>query len=137
MESGIFGAKPLETFFPALANMESVQAALHEELGGRSASIVDKLKSGSSLSDCELAAAHDIISDVVHNSGASEWGTAGLGDRVEFGIVVVRFGPVYWIEAGEADPIGYFETLDRARDVAEMNYEPFISALARQKEEDE
>jgi hypothetical protein len=133
---GYFGTKPLEAFLPALADVESVQAALHKEFGERSVGIVNILKSGSPLPDSELSA-YDIISDIVSNNGTPEWSINGLGNAGAFSIIVVQFGPIYWIEAGEADPLGYFETLEQARDAAEMNYEPFITALAEQEGDNE
>lgn len=102
MQSDYFGAKPLEVFFPALATIESVQAALHDEFGERSAAIVDKLKSRSPLSECELSA-YDIISDIVSNESIVEWSTTGFGGAGEFGINVMRFGTVYWIQGGEGE----------------------------------
>jgi hypothetical protein len=135
MQSKYFGAKPLEAVLPALATIESVQTALHDEFGERSAEIVNKLKSGLPLLDCELSA-YDIITDIVGNESAVEWSTAGLGSEDEFPINVMRFGTVYWIEAQEFDPLGYFETIEQAIDVAEICYEPFITALAEQKKDD-
>ena len=37
----------------------------------------------------------------------------------------------------EFDPIGYFETKESAKDCAEFNYQPFITALAERKKGDE
>jgi hypothetical protein len=37
-------------------------------------------------------------------------------------------GPVFWIDAAEFDPIGYFDSLRAAKEYAEGEYEPYVSA---------
>jgi hypothetical protein len=54
----------------------------------------------------------------------------GLGGYDEFGINIMKFGGVYWIEAQEFDDIGYFSSEDDASSIAEGEYEPFISAAS-------
>jgi len=49
------------------------------------------------------------------------WG--GYGD---FGIEIMKFGPMYWIQAAEFDPICFFKTSNDAYIVAESNYCEFI-----------
>lgn len=126
----LFGAKPLESFFPVLASLDSVQVRLRREFRKRTAGILAKLRAELPLSDEELSA-YDIITDLVKNDSAPEETISGLGAYDdEFAINIMRFGSVYWIEAMDFDDIGYFETLKAARDCAESNYEPFITALA-------
>jgi hypothetical protein len=52
------------------------------------------------LSDDELAA-HDIIADLVSNESAAADQLVGLGDAGEFWITIMRFGPLYWIDAAD------------------------------------
>jgi hypothetical protein len=113
-----------------------VQTALHEEFHERAQEILDKLKAGLPISDDDLSA-HDIISDLVRNESTGEETLYGLGDFGEFPIHIMRFGSVFWINDSDWGPIGYFETLESARDYAEFNYEPSITALAQSKEEDD
>jgi hypothetical protein len=63
----IFGAKPLESFFPSLAALPSVQTALREEFGKDGSAIIAKMKAGESSSDEEVGAL-DIIHDLVRNN---------------------------------------------------------------------
>ena len=60
-----------------------------------------------------------------------------MGDAGSFPINILRFGPVYWIDAMEFDSIGYFETLENAINCASSEYEPFITALDENEEEEE
>jgi hypothetical protein len=46
----------------------------------------------------------------------------------EFAITLMRFGPVFWIDAAEFDPIDYFDSLRAAKEYAEGEYEPYVSA---------
>src|SRR5262249_44142524 len=124
----VFGAKPLESFFPSLAELPSVQTALREEFGKDGSVIIAKMKAGESLSDEELGA-HDIIHDIVHNNSVVTDSLAGWSsaDNDIFPINVMQFGSVFWIEAPEFDDIGYFDTAKDAKEVAEANYERFIT----------
>jgi hypothetical protein len=131
----IFGAKPLESFFLSLAALPSVQTALREEFGKDGSAIIAKMKAGESLSDEELGA-HDIIHDLVHNNSVVADSLAGRSRACNdtFPINVMQFGSVFWIEAPEFDDIGYFDTLEEAKDAAEFNYEPFITDALEHKD---
>jgi hypothetical protein len=134
MES-LFGAKPLESFFPSLAALPSVQTALREEFGKDAPAIIAKMKAGEPLSDEELGA-HDIIHDLVHNDSVEAdslegWSSA---DNDTFGINVMQFGSVFWIQAMEFDDIGYFDKLQNAKEAAEANYGPYITEASEHKD---
>jgi hypothetical protein len=134
--TGLFGARSLDSFFPTLASLTSVQAALCAEFGEGTEEILAKLKAGLPLSDNELSA-HDIIVDLVMNNSVAEDTISGLGAYDdEFPIDLMRFGSVYWIAALEFDDIGYFETIEAARRCAECEFEPFITALAERRDEE-
>jgi hypothetical protein len=49
----------------------------------------------------------------------------------------MNFGRIYWIQAPEFDDIGYFGSLEEAKDIAESEYEPFITACKEAKENGE
>jgi hypothetical protein len=128
--NGYLGDKPLEFFFPSLAESLPVQKALSEQFGERAPSIVAKLKAGQSLSDEELGA-HDIIHDLIRNSSIGVHSIEALGAYDDtFSVNVMQFGNVFWISAMEFDDIGYFDDLEQAKSAAEANYEPFITALS-------
>src|SRR6516225_23891 len=120
----IFGAKPLESFFPSLAVLPSVQTALREEFGKDGSAIIAKMKAGESLSDEELGA-HDTIHELVRDDSIVADSIAGWSSACDdtFPINVMQFGSVFWIEAPEFDDIGYFDTLEKAKDAAKFNYE--------------
>jgi hypothetical protein len=46
----------------------------------------------------------------------------------------MQFESLFWIEAPEFDDIGYFHTLEEAKDAAEFNYEPFITEASEHKD---
>jgi hypothetical protein len=130
----IYGAKPLESFFPSLAALPSVQTALRKEFGKHGSAIIAKMKAGESLSDVELGA-HDIVDDLVHNNSdvansLEGWSSA---DDDTFAINIMQFVTAFWIEAPEFDDIGYFGTLEEAKSAAEYNYEPFITEASEHK----
>jgi hypothetical protein len=134
-EPSILGAKPLESLFPSLAALSSVQTALRKEFGKHAPAILAKMKAGKSLSDQELGA-HDTIHDLVSNNSIvadslTGWSSA---DDDTFGINIMQFGSVFWIEAPEFDDIGYFDTLEDAKEAAKFNYEPFITEASEHKD---
>ena len=136
MITDMYGAKPLESFFPSLAALPSVQAALTEELGKDGLTIIAKMNAGeTTLSDEELGA-HDIVHDLVHNNSVVADSLAGWSSASDdtFPINVTQFGSVFWIEAPEFDDIGYFDTLEEAKDAAEADYEPFITEASEHKD---
>jgi hypothetical protein len=134
MTQSIFGDKPLESFFPSLAELPSVQTALEAEFGKNVSAIIAKMKAAESLSEEELGA-HDIISDLVRNDSVAADSIDGWSSAYNdtFSINIVQFGSVFWIEAAEFDDIGYFGTRQEAKDAAECNYEPFISEALEHK----
>jgi hypothetical protein len=131
----IFGARPLESFFPSLAALASVQTALIKEFGKDGSTIITKMKAGESLSYEELRA-HNTIHELVHNDSVVADSLAGWSSACNdiFSINVMQFGSVFWIEAPEFDDIGYFDTLEQAKGVAEFNYEPFITEASEHKD---
>jgi hypothetical protein len=97
--------------------------------------IIVKMKAGESLSDEELGA-HDTIHDLVHNDSIVAYSLEGWSSACNdtFPINVMQFGSVFWIEAPEFDDIGYFDTLEEAKDAAEFNYEPLITEALEHKD---
>jgi hypothetical protein len=128
----MYGAKPLESFFPSLAAHPSVQTALREEFGKDGSTVIAKMKAGESLSD----EAHNVILDLVHNDAVEADSLAGWSSSCNdtFPINVMQFGSVFWIAAPEFDDIGYFDTLEEAQAAAEANYEPFITEASEHKD---
>jgi hypothetical protein len=94
----IFGAKSLESFFQSLATLPSVQTALRKEFGKHA-----------SESDEELGA-RDTIYDLIRNNSVVADSLAGWSSAAAdtFGINIMQFGSVFWIEAIEFDDIALF-----------------------------
>ncbi len=63
MSSDLDTHKPLESFFPKLATLDTVEVALRKEFNERTPAIINKLNTGQPLVDHELSA-HDIITDL-------------------------------------------------------------------------
>ena len=132
--AGFLGEKSLESFFPSLAALPSVRTTLRREFGKRAPGILAKMKAGVSLSD-EEGGPEDTIHDLIHNNPVVVESLEGLSSAYDetFPINIVRFGKVFWIDAMEFDDVGYFDTLQKAKDAAEFNYEPFITAAKEEK----
>jgi hypothetical protein len=86
------------------------------------------MKTGESLSDEEVGA-YDTICDLIRNNSFVAVSLTGWSSAADdtFGINIMQFGSVFWIETMEFDDIGYFDTLEDAKEAAEANYEPFIT----------
>jgi hypothetical protein len=133
--NAMYFAKPLESFFPSLVALPSVESSLRKEFGKDASAIIAKLNAGEPLSNEELGA-HDIINDLVRNDSVMVDSLAGWRSAYNdtFSIDVMQFGSVFWVEAQEFDDIGYFDTLEKAKDAAEFNYEPFITEASEHKD---
>jgi hypothetical protein len=129
----LFGAKPLDSFFPAFAKLALVRSALQKHFQKEAAGILKKLSAKLPLEGDELAA-HDIIHDLVMNESEAADAIEALGSYEDtFSIVIMKFGSVYWVQAAEFDDVGYFDTIEKAKAFAESNFEPFITALNESK----
>ena len=89
------------------------------------------------MSQDDLDNCYDIVANLITNDSETVGSYTGLGGLGEFSISVMKFYNVYWIEAPEFDDVGYFESLENAKDAAEFNYEPFITAWNEAKEKGE
>lgn len=130
------GTKPLEAFYPALAQNKRDQRALRKGFGPTATGIIDKLTAGITLEGDELGA-EDTIADLIMNEAKVVHSISARGSYDDFDINVLRFGPVFSIQAIEFDEIGYFGSKKSAISFAESEYESFISAFEEFEEEDE
>ena len=130
----MFDTKPIVYFFPSLVKEERVIVALREQLGTAYEQALKELLAGHY--DGAGGDAHDIILDLVLNDSEELESLEGLGYAGAFPIEILRFGPLFWIRAPEFGHTGYFETQEDAVSYAEANWEPFISALEDEGEEE-
>jgi hypothetical protein len=130
------GTKPLEAFYPALAQNKRIQRTLKKEFGPAAMGIIDKLTAGIPLEGDEVSA-EDTIADLVMNGAKVVHSIGARGGYEDFDINILRFGPVFSIRAIEFDEIGYFDSKECAISAAESEYEGFISALDEFQEDDE
>ena len=124
----MFGQKPLDSFSTRLIRTKRVQDEMKRILGDEAKHIIDKVMADQALSQDDIDNCHDLLTDLVGNELEPETGFKGFGSAGEFGINVMNFEGVYWISAPEFNDIGYFGSREEAEAVAEMNYEPSISA---------
>ena len=124
--------KPIEFFFPRLATLDAVEAALREEFGTRTPVIINKLKTCQALVDDEVGV-HAIIVDLVRNESEAikslrvrrQEQMDTVYDKIY--ITIMRFGSgrrhhVYWIQGGEYGDAGYFETMRTVKLYADIMY---------------
>jgi hypothetical protein len=130
------GTKPLNAFYPALAQNKKVQKALKKEFGPVANGIIDKLKAGTPLEENEQGA-EDTIADLVMNEAKVVHSIEARGGYDNFDVNILRFGPVFSIRAIEFDEIGYFSSKKNTISAAESEFEGFISALKEAEDEDE
>ena len=130
--------EPIEAFYPRLALMPSIQAALKMKYGKASAGLLQKLLEGAPFDEGSPEDVEDFIHDQVHQNAvcvhsieamaADEWDS--------FDIDVMHYGPLFFIQANEYDDIGFFETLEMARNQAEGEWCDQIEARAEYLEEE-
>ena len=124
---------PIKEFFPQLALDPRIINELNRQAGDKSEPLRQGMLSGS-LSEIDAEQVLDFITDLIINEAVEVDRQLGLGAYDEqFPISVMRFGPIYWVEANEFDPIGYFKSQEHAEEVAGMEYSDFIGALKRPK----
>jgi hypothetical protein len=130
-----YGTKPLEALLPALVEDPVVSRALEEEFGAEKDRAVAELLMGD-LSG-EGGHAHDVISDLLSNEHETVEVLYGLGYAGAFPISIERLGPAIWIQAVEFDPIGYFDTVEEALEVARGEYDTAIARLEESQQSGE
>ncbi len=102
--------KPIEKYFPLLAEDETVQKAITEEFADCSGIIIEELRSGNPRDEV-----YNLIIDLIANNPETVETECRLGAYdAPFPISIVRFGPVFWIEAQEFDDIRYFGSFEDA-----------------------
>ena len=128
-----FGQKSLDSFASRLIRLTRVQDEMQRILRTEAQPIIDKVSAGQALSQDDINNCHDLLVDLVDNESEPETGFEGFGTGL-FSINVMNFGGVvYWVEALEFDPIGYFGSRKEAEEIAESEYEPFITAALRRR----
>jgi len=126
-------------FLPALITekRDEIVNELEGSFPEHSNEIIRKIASAEKLSADEKYAI-EIIHEMVHNEAQEVGSINGLGpDNDVFPIDIMRYGPVFFIRAPEFDDKGYLSSVKEARAYAEGEFEPYITALAEYKVEND
>lgn len=116
----------IEEFYPELILDEKVQKELINVLGRKKASLVIKqFAENISWKDIDVDF-EDIVADVIDNESEEVNVLIGNGCYGEFPIHIMKFGPLFWVNAQEFDPIGYFKEKESAESCAEFEYQSFL-----------
>lgn len=131
-----WGNQSLDYFYEELAKDPRIRLALEKEFGEKAPVILAKLTNEEELEGDELGAL-DTITDLVLSEGEAQETIGCWGGEGEFPLNIIRFGPVFWIQAPEFDDIGFFDSLKEAIEVAESEFADFIAEYLEHEEEDD
>lgn len=113
---------PLTHFYPILATSKEVRLALQSGFGDDADQIVSLLRKGQELPD-EYTDVHDVLHDLVHNDARGVDSTSVEGSEAgDYDINVTEFAGVYFVEAPQFDPLGYFWSRDEANEAIRMRW---------------
>jgi hypothetical protein len=120
------GPHPLITFKDKLLKKVEVIKSLKNHYGEEFELYLKAFKNGSD-EDIELEC---ILNHDLWESSATDISFEGAGPEDDtFFIQIMKFGPLYFIQADEFDDIKYFDDLNCASAYAQIVYEPYITAL--------
>ena len=119
----IYKTHNLKEFYSEIIKMDEVQSVITEKYGPvRCQQIVQKFSEGihhdNIPDDIE-----QIIIDLVEINYDIDETLTGIGGYGAYPIEIKSFGPVFWIDAQEFDPIGYFKSSEDAITCAESYFE--------------
>jgi len=120
------GPHPLITFKDKLLKDGDVIKLLKDYYGEEFELYIKAFKNGSD-EDIDLEC---ILNDDLWESSTTDISFEGAGPENDtFFIQIMKLGPLYFIQANEFDDIKYFDDLNCASAYAQIEYEPFITAL--------
>ena len=123
---------PLSQFKDALLNSKAVLRLIKQTYRKETDAMLTQFRSGAIDELLEL------VEEERCAGGTRPRATIeGAGpDDDTFSIEVYGFGPVFWISAAEFDDIGYFGSVEEARDYATFEYDAYITELAERRKEE-
>lgn len=95
-----------------LAKSRSVQALLKEEVGSDSYPEAHKLMKAGKLDGDLGATVHDLLLDTIEDQATTVWSGFIHNDSDNWPVRVNEYHGVFWVDALESEPVGYF--LDKA-----------------------
>ena len=125
--------KPLRQFKAVLLKSKAIKKLITEHYGSEAKERLNQFEAG------EIDDLLDLIEEnKFEMSGSPEDTIDGAApDNDTFEIEIWAVGPVYCIRAPEFDDIGYFSSLEAARNHAACEFEGFISELAEREQDEE
>lgn len=121
----MFGEKPLEHFYPQLANSQLVRRFIEKTFKEESAKILLMMQKGEPL-PAEFVDVHDIIGELAIDTEDIVKRFYAMGSAAgEYPIDVMNFEGVYSVSAPEFDDIGYFATVDEAETALLFNWNAY------------
>jgi hypothetical protein len=106
--------KPLDQFMEVLLASAEIQEFIKERFGKESSAKLAQFQSG------DTDELHDLLIDHKQEIAGYPEETHQASDG--FDVELWKLGPVFWIHANEFDDMGYFDSLDAARDYAEEQF---------------
>ena len=113
----------IDEFYSKLIKMEEVQDAIAEEYGKENYQKIFKRFSEGVYHYAVEGDIEDLIIGLVENYYEIDETIYGIGGNGKYPIEIRSFGPLFWIEAQEFDPIKYFKSFDEALSCAESTFE--------------
>ena len=109
-------------FYPELLKMNEVQDAIEEKYGKGNYKKIAKEFSEEKYLNISPGDIEDLISDLIDNDYKVDDTIYGSGDFGEYSIEIQSFGPLFWVQGQEFDPIQFFKSFDEALSCAVLNY---------------
>ncbi|MDF1658778.1 MAG: hypothetical protein P1U58_14280 [Verrucomicrobiales bacterium] len=119
---GIPKERPIDFFYPKLADLQEEDAALRKRFGGKTCEVLALMKGRTEFPE-DYVEAHYLMEDLVRDSARDVIGMWVEGSEAgEYQVEVREFGGVYFVSAPQFDDIGYFETEEDAETAMRNNW---------------
>lgn len=110
-------------FYSEIIKMSDVQDAIADKYGKEHCQKIVKGFSEGIYYHITPGDIEDLIFDLIDSDYEVDDTIYGVGGYGEYPIEIRSFGPLFWVEAQEFDPIQYFKSFDDALSCAESTYE--------------
>jgi len=123
----IYKTEAIESFYAELIQIQSIKDEIINELGEKEGlRIINQFINRASYLDIK-GDFEDIMIEFINNNADILESLTGIGSYGEFSIDLKNFGPLFWVEAQEFDPIKYFRSRQDALDCANSEYNSFFA----------
>lgn len=114
------GATTLEGTLKTLAKSTQLKAELKQHFGDGPAQIMERLMVAGKFEGKEGDKLHDFLMDEILNSAEECWGGQIAG---EYSVTIREYEKVFFVDAVEHDPAGYFLNRQDAKDYILANWD--------------